>query len=982
MKKIFSSRVIAVLLLLGFLSESRPLGAQGWRHIYGRQDTLYWGTAATGAGLPGGYVFAGQVWQDSFFRLATFEADLEAGSVQQTVRLNGTYIPVQPKGLTPVPAGGFTLLAKRSAGWSPSDTTVLLHVGANGQTVWRRDLSTAGLNTLKYLELLDDGDYLVSGAMQDSAVFLRLDAGGNPVWRLSYLPSGAVLGTASTNIHGLARTSANTYVQDFWFDSLPGVPGGSYERLLCVNLAGYFEPELPAYWAPDDSVPYTRKVVAQPGGNFMAIDVGLPDGIRFRRIDAQGAIFYQQVEPFSSGELFPLSGIFSPTQEGGFLVARKKWDDAYGQYVIALRTFDEWGAHQWETAIPVGNYDNDLQGFELYSVTQAANGNYVVAGAVVLDNFAHPARPLLMVLDSLGRLKTAHFTGAIRFDEDVDCLAQPAETAMNGWGLALENLSTGQVGYARTNDGAYIFQSDTLSLHRLQAILPNPYWAADCFADTLVSVLHSGDTVAVNFPMQPLVECPFLETDVAITQLRRCFDNVCVVRYCNTGTAAAENAYLRVTLDPFLNFVDAELPATAEANNVWRFDLGEIPVGYCGGFRLTAHLDCDSTLLGQTHCVEAHIYPDSICLSPQNWSGANVEVDGACHPDSVRFFIRNTGTAPTTQLDYIVIEDNIIFLQGSFTLPPGDSLPVTVPANGSTWRVESEQEPGCPYDPMPSATVEGCGLNPGGAFSIGFVSQFGEDDGDPFVSIDCQQNSGSFDPNDKQASPAGYGPEHYIEPGQPLEYRIRFQNTGTDTAFHVIIRDTLAPWLDPGSVVSGASSHPYRLEMLTPGYLKWSFDDIMLPDSNVNEAASHGFVKFQIRQKSAVPLSTVIQNRAAIYFDFNAPVLTNTTWHTIGENFVTGVTTPAVAPAAGHAWQLSPNPADGSIPAIFIHGGEMPAGRLDLFDELGRLVLQAPVRDNRASLDGRRLNPGTYFVRIWVDERPAAWAKWMIARRT
>ena len=64
------------------------------------------------------------------------------------------------------------------------------------------------------------------------------------------------------------------------------------------------------------------------------------------------------------------------------------------------------------------------------------------------------------------------------------------------------------------------------------------------------------------------------------------------------------------------------------------------------------------------------------------------------------------------------------------------------------------------------------------------------------------------------------------------------------------------------------------------------FNNIQLPDSNVNEPASHGFVKFKINQRANNPLGTVIENKAGIYFDFNEAVITNSTHHVLGENFV------------------------------------------------------------------------------------------------
>ncbi|PCH66207.1 MAG: hypothetical protein COC01_08660, partial [Bacteroidetes bacterium] len=59
------------------------------------------------------------------------------------------------------------------------------------------------------------------------------------------------------------------------------------------------------------------------------------------------------------------------------------------------------------------------------------------------------------------------------------------------------------------------------------------------------------------------------------------------------------------------------------------------------------------------------------------------------------------------------------------------------------------------------------------------------------------------------------------------------------------------------------------------GNFEWTFDNILLPDSNTNEPASHGFVKFKVKQNSNNANDTIISNRASIYFDFNAPVVTN-----------------------------------------------------------------------------------------------------------
>lgn len=143
---------------------------------------------------------------------------------------------------------------------------------------------------------------------------------------------------------------------------------------------------------------------------------------------------------------------------------------------------------------------------------------------------------------------------------------------------------------------------------------------------------------------------------------------------------------------------------------------------------------------------------------------------------------------------------------------------------------------------------------------------------------------GSFDPNDKLVTPAGSGPTGLISSNQTLTYMVRFQNTGTDTAFNIIVKDLLDEDLDLGTVEVGASSHPFTFGIVEPRELVWTFNNIQLPDSNVNEPASHGFIKFTVKPRSDVAGGAIISNSAAIYFDFNAPVITNTVENQIASN--------------------------------------------------------------------------------------------------
>jgi len=138
----------------------------------------------------------------------------------------------------------------------------------------------------------------------------------------------------------------------------------------------------------------------------------------------------------------------------------------------------------------------------------------------------------------------------------------------------------------------------------------------------------------------------------------------------------------------------------------------------------------------------------------------------------------------------------------------------------------------------------------------------------------------AYDPNDKIVS-SGIGPEGYVSNNQELEYTIRFQNTGTDTAINVLIIDSISTMLDINQIELISSSHPCQMKVDKYQNTYFVFKNIMLPDSNVNEIKSHGYVKFRIMPLDGLEPETQIQNFAEIYFDLNPPVITDTTLNTI-----------------------------------------------------------------------------------------------------
>lgn len=134
----------------------------------------------------------------------------------------------------------------------------------------------------------------------------------------------------------------------------------------------------------------------------------------------------------------------------------------------------------------------------------------------------------------------------------------------------------------------------------------------------------------------------------------------------------------------------------------------------------------------------------------------------------------------------------------------------------------------------------------------------------------CLRVVAAYDPNDKRAN---------IEESTPglsnLSYHIRFQNTGTDTAYNVVVVDTLEAYFDPTSIELGSASHPYSFRLEKENILVWNFENILLPDSTTNLAESQGFFTFKLDVDPSLAVGSIIDNDAEIYFDFQAPIHTN-----------------------------------------------------------------------------------------------------------
>ncbi|MGL4596149.1 MAG: DUF7619 domain-containing protein, partial [Bacteroidia bacterium] len=221
----------------------------------------------------------------------------------------------------------------------------------------------------------------------------------------------------------------------------------------------------------------------------------------------------------------------------------------------------------------------------------------------------------------------------------------------------------------------------------------------------------------------------------------------------------------------------------------------------------------------------------------------------------------------------------------------------------------------------------------------------------------------AFDPNEKHVSPLGIGSSGEIAPGTTLDYFVQFQNTGTAAARDIFILDTLDADLDLSTLTIIGSSHLMEVDLLSGNVLRFYFPLIWLPDSNTNEPASHGWVRYSIVAPTSLSNGTPIQNTANIYFDFNEPIVTNTTLNTINTGLLLDVSTNL------NQQQLSvfPNPASDELDLIF---DKSFTGTIMLTDALGRVVLtQRTNASTTAKITLENIPTGVYSLVIFDGEK-------------
>ena len=251
-----------------------------------------------------------------------------------------------------------------------------------------------------------------------------------------------------------------------------------------------------------------------------------------------------------------------------------------------------------------------------------------------------------------------------------------------------------------------------------------------------------------------------------------------------------------------------------------------------------------------------------------------------------------------------------------------------------------------------------CDAEPGMEHCLtGFLTDDNLCGGERSTYTECQENIGSYDPNDKRVFNEAGDEAERIDKGEYIYYHIRFQNTGTDTAFNIKVVDPLSPKLDLSTLEMLSASQSYEYFISDGPALVVLFDDVLLPDSTTNEPASHGFFKFRVKPLPEFDYGTSIPNQAGIYFDFNEPVLTNEA-------------TMFILPPVGTKeikdlleFNVFPNPATNVLTITFAENDGSRIDAYEIVDHLGRRITNSSFSNSNV-ISVAHLVPGIYNLML------------------
>jgi hypothetical protein len=212
----------------------------------------------------------------------------------------------------------------------------------------------------------------------------------------------------------------------------------------------------------------------------------------------------------------------------------------------------------------------------------------------------------------------------------------------------------------------------------------------------------------------------------------------------------------------------------------------------------------------------------------------------------------------------------------------------------------------------------------------------------------------SFDPNDKTCLEGTTITQTQV--GDYVHYLIRFENTGTANAQNIVVKDVIdTSKFDLSSLVALNGSHNFVARITNPNTVEFIFENIQLPFDDAN---NDGYVSFKIKTKSTLNIGNSFSNTANIYFDYNAPIITNTYTTSIQNVLATAETN-----KESNVISVYPNP----VRDILHIQSKNEIVKAEIYDAAGRIISSTSVKGNSIPVSG--LSKGNYILKVFIKDK-------------
>jgi len=213
----------------------------------------------------------------------------------------------------------------------------------------------------------------------------------------------------------------------------------------------------------------------------------------------------------------------------------------------------------------------------------------------------------------------------------------------------------------------------------------------------------------------------------------------------------------------------------------------------------------------------------------------------------------------------------------------------------------------------------------------------------------------SMDPNDKTCLEGSAIASDRV--GKDVHYLIRFENTGTANAQNIVVKDLIdTSKFDISSLTPINASHSFVTKISNGNKVEFFFENINLP---FDDAHNDGYIAFKIKTLPSLMTGDSFNNTAAIYFDYNFPIATNTT--------TTAVSLLAQTDFAFEKYfKVYPNPTKDLLTLESTKSIEVTS--VAIYNALGQLVLEIPQAQQTKVIDVSSLQTGNYFLKVNSDK--------------